>query len=198
MRSEMVQPGDYMAHDYSNLYRTSYNDMRSKVNWQKFYLFRFPISKTVISFPITKALYPACVPKTRSAKTFPVWLQIALRLLGTQTRKWTSKSKIWLTFRSWQYNPLSKTHGSFTKREYNNMPQSFREHAVTSKLRDSGYTANNMAKEKTGWVTDPCLHSDLVRTEYRIQYNPKKEIHYKGSLYNTGVLKKKEFVYKHM
>lgn len=38
---------------------------------------------------------------------------------------------------------------------------------------------------------------DMVRTEYRIQFNKKKDFHYKGPLYSLGKLKKKEFVYKH-
>lgn len=38
---------------------------------------------------------------------------------------------------------------------------------------------------------------DMKRTEYRIQFNPKKECHYKGPLYSLGNLKKREYNYKH-
>ena len=37
----------------------------------------------------------------------------------------------------------------------------------------------------------------MKRTEYRIQINPKKNIHYKGPIFSTGKLKKKEYNYKH-
>ena len=92
---------------------------------------------------------------------------------------------------------MSRTHGSFKKFLYNNTAQALKEHESTDKLRNSGYTSNNVLKEK-GWTTDRNLHSDMLRTEYRIQFNPKKEIHYKGPMFNTGILKKKEHVYKHM
>lgn len=92
---------------------------------------------------------------------------------------------------------MSRSHGSFVKKLFNNTPQSFRDHESTEKLRNSGYTSNNVLKEK-GWTTDRSLQSDMVRTEYRIQFNTKKDVHYKGPMFNTGYLNKKEKVYKHM
>ena len=92
---------------------------------------------------------------------------------------------------------MSKTVGSFKTTTYSNTQRALEAHESTSKLRESGYTDNHAAFDKNGWLPHMSLHSDMVRTEYRIQYNPKKEIHYKGPLYSTGLLKGKENNYKH-
>lgn len=98
----------------------------------------------------------------------------------------------------WQYHPLSKTHGNFWKK---NAPTNFqsplKNHEFTSKLKDSGYSTNHTTCDKKGWVPIGSLHGDMVRTEYRIQYNVKKDFHYKGPMISTGKLKKKESNYKH-
>lgn len=96
----------------------------------------------------------------------------------------------------WQYNPLSKTVGSFTKRNFSMTQKSLNNHEYTTKLRESGYTDNHATFDKTGWAPHTSLNSDMRRTEYRIQYN-KKEIHYKGPKFSVGKLKKTEFNYKH-
>jgi hypothetical protein len=70
-------------------------------------------------------------------------------------------------------------------------------HDFTNKLKDSGYVVNHSSFDRTGWVPDKHLHGDLKRTEYRIQYNVHKDIHYKGPFFASGKLKKKEQVYKH-
>lgn len=70
-------------------------------------------------------------------------------------------------------------------------------HPYTTRLRDSGYTENLFpSKMNSGWLS-PTFSSDMKRTEYRIQYNPKKELHYKKPTFSTGVLKHKEKNYKH-
>jgi len=38
----------------------------------------------------------------------------------------------------------------------------------------SGYIQNSTLFDGTGWVPDKSLHADLVRTEYRMKYNPQK------------------------
>lgn len=70
-------------------------------------------------------------------------------------------------------------------------------HPYTHKLRDSGYS-NNLypSKMNSAWL-DKCFGSDMKRTEYRIQYNTKKDILYKGPTFSTGILKKKETNYKY-
>lgn len=78
------------------------------------------------------------------------------------------------------------------------MQKTTENHEFTMKLRESGYTNNIATYDKTGWVPHPTLHSDMSRTEYRININPYKALHYKGPLYSTGAFKKKETVYKHM
>ncbi len=70
-------------------------------------------------------------------------------------------------------------------------------HEFTTKIKDSGYTNNITSYDKTGWIPHPNLHSDMKRSEYRININPPKGIHYKGPIFSTGALKKKEYVYKH-
>ena len=48
----------------------------------------------------------------------------------------------------------------------------------------------------SAWL-NKCFDSDMRRTEYRIQYNRRKDFHYKQPTFNTGVLKQKERNYKH-
>lgn len=95
------------------------------------------------------------------------------------------------------YNPLAKTHGNFTKRDFSESQKSLVNHEFTSKIRESGYTDNHYTFDRNGWLPYESLHSDMKRTEYRIQFNTKKDIHYKGPMYSTGKLKKTEFNYKH-
>lgn len=93
---------------------------------------------------------------------------------------------------------MYRTHGSFWKnRPELKMENSLRNHRFTQKLRESGYSNNHATFDKTGWRPDKSLDSDMSRTEYRIQFNPKKEIHYKGPMFSTGLLKRKEHNYKH-
>ncbi len=75
--------------------------------------------------------------------------------------------------------------------------KSFDCHDHTARLRESGYSNNHSTFDKHGWEPEKILHSDQVRTEYRIQFNKKKDVHYKGPIISTGKLKKKERVYKH-
>lgn len=70
-------------------------------------------------------------------------------------------------------------------------------HEFTGKLRESGYSNNHFTCDKNGWTPHETLNGDMKRTEYRIQYNTKKDIHYKGPLYSTGKLRKTEQNYKH-
>jgi hypothetical protein len=70
-------------------------------------------------------------------------------------------------------------------------------HDYTNKLKESGYTDNYYTYDRTGWVPHQSLHGDMIRSEYRIQFNQKKPIHYKGPLFSTGKLRIKEQNYKH-
>lgn len=49
----------------------------------------------------------------------------------------------------------------------------------------------------SAWL-HPCFNSDMTRTEYRIQYNREKPIHYKNNRFSTGHLPKKETTYRYM
>ncbi len=100
-------------------------------------------------------------------------------------------------FKEWQYNPLSKTIGSFRNKTQNHYEKSLKSHDFTPRIRDSGYSNNHLICDKKGWTPEKTLHSDQKRTEYRIQFNNVKSVHYKGPIISTGKLKKKEKVYKH-
>lgn len=79
----------------------------------------------------------------------------------------------------------------------NTLQSTLGNHDYTTRLRDSGYSENLFpSKMNSGWLT-PEFDGDMVRTEYRIQYNPKKEFHYKKPKFNTGILNQKEKNYKH-
>jgi hypothetical protein len=91
---------------------------------------------------------------------------------------------------------MSKTIGSFKRVVYSNTQKSLEAHDSTGKIRDTGYTNNHMQFDKTGWLPHVSLHSDMKRTEYRMQYNTKKDVHYTGPMFSTGLLKKKETNYK--
>lgn len=49
----------------------------------------------------------------------------------------------------------------------------------------------------SGWL-ESIFSSDMKRTEYRIQLNPKKAIHYKKPMFSTDILKQKERNYGHI
>lgn len=87
---------------------------------------------------------------------------------------------------------MSKTIGSFKEKDFISVQQSTQNHEFTMKLKESGYTNNISTYDKTGWVPHKNLHSDMIRTEYRINFNRPKPLHYKGPLYSTGAFKKKE------
>jgi hypothetical protein len=92
---------------------------------------------------------------------------------------------------------LSKTIGNFSKPGFKVANKTLEFHEFTDKLRDSGYSNNvNATFDKKGFLPHPALNSDMVRTEYRIQYR-KKDVHFKGPMYSTGKLKRKECNYTH-
>lgn len=98
----------------------------------------------------------------------------------------------------WQFNQVSKNYGSFWKNKADaDLKKSLENHEFTSKIKDSGYDTNHNTFDRTGWVPHPSLQSDMVRTEYGINYNRKKEIPYKGPLFCSGQKKKRELNYKH-
>ncbi len=59
----------------------------------------------------------------------------------------------------------------------------------------SGYIQNSTLFDGTGWVPDKCLHGDLVRTEYRMRYNPLKPFHKLDRPVTDGKLQRKVRVY---
>lgn len=59
----------------------------------------------------------------------------------------------------------------------------------------SGYIQNSTLFDGTGWVPDLCLHGDLIRTEYRMRFNPPKPFHKLQTPVTAGKLPKKVNVY---
>lgn len=96
---------------------------------------------------------------------------------------------------------MSRTIGNFWNKKAKKMDvtlqSSLGNHGYTPKLRDSGFSENLFpTKLNSAWL-NPCFNSDMKRTEYRIQYNKKKDFHYKMPTFSTGILKQKERNYKH-
>lgn len=54
---------------------------------------------------------------------------------------------------------------------------------------------NSTLFDGSGWVTEKNLHSDMVRTSYRNQFNQVKPFHKVNLRANPGRLKKRELVY---
>jgi hypothetical protein len=93
---------------------------------------------------------------------------------------------------------VSITNVNFNQRvEDKNLKKSLVNHEFTMKIKDSGYDCNHNTFDKTGWKPHISLNGDMTRTEYGIQFNLKKEIHFKEPLYSTGQLKKRQLNYKH-
>ena len=92
---------------------------------------------------------------------------------------------------------MSKTIGAFKDRDYISVAKSTGAHEFTMKLKEDGYTNNIATYDKTGWVPHKNLHSDMVRTEYRLNFNQPKPLQYKGPRYSLGTFKKKEIVHRY-
>ena len=61
----------------------------------------------------------------------------------------------------------------------------------------SGFVENSTLFDGTGWVPAKNLHSDLIRTEYRMRFNQAKPFHKTNLSMNHGKLPKKHLVYDH-
>jgi hypothetical protein len=63
----------------------------------------------------------------------------------------------------WQFNPISKTIGGFSKRNFSQTQKSLIDHDFTGKLRESGYTNNLATMDKKGWVPNENLNSNKLK-----------------------------------
>ena len=61
--------------------------------------------------------------------------------------------------------------------------------------RASGYVMNSTLFDGTGWVPDKNLHSDMIRTEYRNRFNPRKTFHKSEVPVTTGRMTRRKLVY---
>lgn len=63
------------------------------------------------------------------------------------------------SYKDWQYNPLSTTHGNFFKKKPNlSLKRVLSNHEFTGKLKESGYSINHFTFDRTGWIPDICLN----------------------------------------
>jgi hypothetical protein len=54
---------------------------------------------------------------------------------------------------------------------------------------------NRMHGDGKGWIPDPVLNTDMVRTEYRNRFNKEKPFHKNILMASTGKLPKVNLVY---
>ena len=59
----------------------------------------------------------------------------------------------------------------------------------------SGFQANAQLLDETSWKTESNLHTDIIRTEYRMRYNQAKPFHKVALMNSNGRLKKNEPIY---
>lgn len=59
----------------------------------------------------------------------------------------------------------------------------------------SGFSQNSMICDGKLFVTEKNLHTDIVRTAYRNQFNTEKPFHKTETRFNMGKLKRRELVY---
>ena len=62
---------------------------------------------------------------------------------------------------------------------------------------NSGYIQNNTLFDGSGWLPEKNMHSDMIRTEYRMRYNTKKPFQKMTTPTTTGKLPKRYATYCH-
>jgi hypothetical protein len=105
----------------------------------------------------------------------------------------------WTTnFRSTYHSPTSENKGNWRTREPG---QGFDTDSKTlAGVKDrffnsSGFSQNSMICDGKLFVTEKNMHTDIVRTAYRNQFNQEKPFHKTETRFNFGKLKKRELVY---
>ena len=66
---------------------------------------------------------------------------------------------------------------------------------ASHKAKASGYIGNTTLFDGTGWTTEKNLHTDMMRTEYRMRMNQDKPFHKNSIRVNAGRLPRKPIVY---
>jgi hypothetical protein len=106
------------------------------------------------------------------------------------------KNPEWTTnFRSTIMSPQNLNKGNWRTRE----PTfgSFDQDSKTADKKDrfynsSGFSQNSMICDGKLFVTEKNMHTDIVRTQYRNQFNTEKNFHKTELRFNIGKLKKRE------
>lgn len=78
----------------------------------------------------------------------------------------------------------------------------FDQESLTADKKDrfynsSGFSQNHMICDGKLFVTEKNMHTDIVRTAYRNQFNQDKPFHKNEARLTFGKLKRKELVYDH-
>lgn len=108
------------------------------------------------------------------------------------------KPESWTTnFRSTYHSPITENKGNWRSRV---QEEAFDMNSQTADKKDrfynsSGFSQNAMICDGKLFVTEKNLHTDMVRTAYRNQFNTEKPFHKTQAIFTIGKLKKKELVY---
>ena len=125
------------------------------------------------------------------------------RRYGKETLMDTSpnyKPDGWTTnFRSTIQSPNNQHKGNWKSREPSGGIR-FDQDSVTADKKDrfynsSGFFQNSMICDGKLFVTEKNLHTDIVRTAYRNQFNQEKPFHKTETRFNIGKLRRRELVY---
>ena len=104
----------------------------------------------------------------------------------------------WTTnFRSTIQSPTSIPKGNWRTRE-TDVALDFDSQTADKKDRfynSSGFSGNSQICDGKLFVTEKNMHTDIVRTAYRNQFNTEKPFHKTNSRLNFGQLKRRELVY---
>ena len=186
LRSQSCQPESYVSpvksnnldiYDRKNLYKTSYDVMNS----------HFP-NKNSNNYILPN--YGGFVPGMKSenpfAHTFTVLAQQEFNKFDMRRSQQLQNQP----FVESRYRPMSKLIGSFWKKGGNNGQYStqFRDLPYDPYLSDSGYSINLKAKSPVGFF-DPSIAGSNKKTEYRVNFNTKKDFQYKVPMFSTGFIK---------
>ena len=106
----------------------------------------------------------------------------------------------WTTnFRSTIQSPNDQHKGNWKSRDPSGGIR-FDHESVTADKKDrfynsSGFFQNSMICDGKLFVTEKNLHTDIVRTAYRNQFNQDKPFHKTETRFNIGKLRRRELVY---
>ena len=177
-KDSYVQPIDvknFNKFDANNLYKTSYSKMT--FNDLK------PFNKTYLPH------YGGFIPGMNSENPFG---SSFTKLASMQINKFENRNEISKEQQnSARFHPISKFIGSFwnSKKKVQDFQTQYQNLPYTTDLRQSGYSINLLAKAPAGNIV-PGLGGNMTSTEYRVNFNKRRDFQYRGPTFNSGILKK--------